>query len=218
MTPDQPQAFARPSTIPYITRWTGETALHPQIVPRVAFDRVGIGYAGEVPGDRDAHDVLWSRPAIAPTASRGRPEYGFVHPRRQRRCATRLLCQVCGEPASRTEQGVLWLIGEHNASTGTWPEGIHTSHPPVCLPCAAAALRECPQIAANRNALRVLNPQPHGVIGTWWAYNRRTGGYETAAGEVAYSDPRRVQIIADQVVISLSGCTPIDIQQELRRG
>jgi hypothetical protein len=218
VTPDQPPVLARPSTIPYITRWTGETAIRPCIVPRPALDRIGIGYDDEVPGDRDAHGILWSRPAIVPTIRRGRPEYGFVHPRRQRRCATRLLCQVCGGPASRTELGVLWLIGEHGQSTGPWPEGIHTSHPPVCLPCATAALRECPHIAANRTALRVQRPQPYGVIGTRYAYNHRTVSYETDGGDVAYDDARRVQMIADQMVISLSGCTVVDLHEELRRG
>ncbi|MYZ40125.1 MULTISPECIES: hypothetical protein [unclassified Streptomyces] len=43
---------------------------------------------------------------------RGRPEYGSVHSLRQRLAMGGLLCQICGKPADRNRDRVLWLLAE----------------------------------------------------------------------------------------------------------
>jgi hypothetical protein len=49
--------------------------------------------------------VLWQRTALGWQG--GRPEFGRVHPLRQRRAMLRLLFQVCGGPADQMDNGVL---------------------------------------------------------------------------------------------------------------
>jgi len=79
---------------PYITMWSAEQDLLCRLVERSG---LGIGYADELPADRDAQGVLWRQTAAH--HGLGRPEFGKVHPLRQRQAMERLLCQVCGVPA-----------------------------------------------------------------------------------------------------------------------
>lgn len=90
---------------PYITSWSAEQDLPYRLVERPG---LGIGYTDESFGDRDAHGVLWQRAAVRHGV--GRPEFGKVHPLRQRRAMRQLLCQVCAGPADRNYDGVLWLL------------------------------------------------------------------------------------------------------------
>src|SRR4051812_9793935 len=91
--------------VPYATSWSGEQHLPMPVIQHRGF---GIGYADEIAADRDVCGVLWHRVESRPGA--GRPQFGNVHSLRQRRAMRRLLCQVCGEPAERTSEGMLWLL------------------------------------------------------------------------------------------------------------
>nr|CEL15905.1 conserved hypothetical protein [Kibdelosporangium sp. MJ126-NF4]CTQ93830.1 conserved hypothetical protein [Kibdelosporangium sp. MJ126-NF4] len=68
----------------------------------------------------------------------------------------RLLCQVCGGPADRTADGVLWLLKDHRGDWVDWPDSMAVSEPPVCVPCVRMSARRYP-------ALRVTEPQ-HGCV------------------------------------------------------
>ncbi|CCB76528.1 conserved protein of unknown function [Streptantibioticus cattleyicolor NRRL 8057 = DSM 46488] len=163
-----------------------------------------IGYADEHPYDRDADGVLWTRVPSSP--GRGRPEFGTVHALRQRRAMRRLLCQVCARPADRDAEGVLWLITEDPAAPDSWPRPLTTTHPPVCLSCAARSLRVCPRLRAGCVALRVSACAPVGVHGALYG----PGGplpVVTEVGGVRYGDPRIRRVRAGQLVMCLEGWT-----------
>ena len=93
---------------PYVTAWSGEKDPPYAVVERPGG---GIAYLDESFTDRDRNGVLWFRTPFQ--QGQGRPEFGRVHPLRQRRTMLRLLCQVCAGPADRTDDGVLWLLQDH---------------------------------------------------------------------------------------------------------
>jgi hypothetical protein len=145
---------------PYITSWSAEQHLPYRLVVRPG---QGIGCADEILGDRDAEGVLWQRAAVRHEA--GRPEFGKVHPLRQRRAMRHLLCQVCAGPADRNDDGVLWLLRDHRDDWPAWPNGMASTEPPICIPCVATSLRLCPALRQGAVALRVREFEVAGVRG-----------------------------------------------------
>jgi ferredoxin len=144
-TATRPPANAR-SAVPYITQWSGERPADVRVIQR----RGRLAYADERSHDRDTEGVLWRR--IPSTPGRGKPRFGAVHAIRQRTAMAGLRCQVCGGPADRNEHGTLWLMGEDPDTPNSWPQGLETTQPSICLPCAVLAVRACPhlrQVAAR---------------------------------------------------------------------
>jgi hypothetical protein len=182
--------------VPYITKWSAEQTVKVPIIHRGG----GIGYADERPGDRDKHGVLWARDTWLP--GQGRPEFAKVHPGRQRRAMTRLLCQVCGGRADRTAAGMLWLIGEDPSDRQQWPAPLETSHPPVCAPCAVQAVRACPHLRCHHAALRVRTWRPVAVRGTLYA-PWYPGPLKLGAASVYLDDWRARWLQAGQLIIEL---------------
>jgi hypothetical protein len=199
-------AVIRAGLVPYITNWSGE---RPTRTPIVAKGGSGIGYRRERPGDRDAHGVLWARYVRAPGI--GEPQFSTVHPYRQRHAMRRLLCQVCGEPADRNDQGVLWLLGQADRP---WPGKESTGQPPVCLRCAHTASRVCPHLRGNALALRVRHAPIAGVLGMLYAPSR-IGLIPTGATTLPYTNPAVRMLQARQLIRNLLDCTVVDLEQEL---
>ncbi len=199
--------------VPYITMWSGEREPAVTVVERRGG---GIGYARENLLDRDELGVLWSRWASSP--GRGRPEFGKVHTMRQRRAMTRLLCQVCGEPATRdAEGGVLWLWKDHRSDWPEWPEGMWVTEPPVCRPCVGLAVRLCPALRAGAVAMWVREFPVAGVFGT--CYRRGPGGL--VSGQVAnigYDSPFIGWVQADHLIRQLWECTLVDLDELVEAG
>jgi hypothetical protein len=187
--------------------WTGEREPAVTIVERRGG---GIGYARENLLDRDEHGVLWSRHSSSP--GRGRPEFGRVHTMRQRRAMTRLLCQVCGEPADRDAGGVLWLWKDHRDHWPGWPNGMLVTEPPVCVPCVGLAVRLCPALRHGAVAMRVRRFPVVGVYGT--RYRRGSHG-PTAVNlaNVSYDDPAVRWVQADHLVRELSDCSIVELDE-----
>jgi hypothetical protein len=138
------------SHTPYITSWSTE-----QDPPHTLVEHRGLGiaYLDETVIDRDDKGVLWYRTPSRPR--QGRPEFGRVHPLRQRRAMRRLLCQVCGGPADHTSDGVLWLLKDHREDWPGWPENMAVTEPPVCAPCVRVASRLCPALRKGAVTVRV---------------------------------------------------------------
>ena len=202
-------AVIRAGLVPYITNWSGE---RPTRTPIVANGRSGIGYRRERRGDRDAHGVLWARYIRAPGV--GEPEFGAVHPYRQRQAMRRLLCQVCGRPADRNDQDVLWLLGQ----TGRpWAGEESTAQPPICLRCAHTASRICPHLRGNTLALRVRHAPIAGVLGFLYTPSRH-GPIRAGAATLPYASPGIRMLQARQLIRNLHDCTVVDLEQETRRG
>ncbi|MGF1429110.1 hypothetical protein [Kitasatospora sp. LaBMicrA B282] len=191
----------QPNFVPYITAWSSERYVHPAVV---AHPRGGIAFPDESLYDRDGDGVLWARMNSAPNI--GRPDFGRVHPGRQRRAMRGLLCQVCGGPAGRTDGGVLWLLKDDRGDWPGWPEGMAATHPPVCAPCAARAARLCPHLRGAAVAVRVGDCRTRGVYGSL----HRPGGF-AAELTVAADDPRARWVLAAQMVRVLRECSVLDL-------
>jgi hypothetical protein len=201
-----PDALIRAGLVPYITSWSGE---RPSRTPVVANGSRGIAYQRERRSDRDAHGVLWTRCVRAPGV--GEPEFGKVHPYRQRQAMRQLLCQVCGRPADRTEQGILWLMGEPERA---WSGKDSTGQPPVCLRCAGPASRVCPHLRRGLLAMRVRHAP---IVGVWGLLHRagRHGPVGVGAAALGYDDPRVRMLQARQLMRDLRDCTVVDLEEEL---
>jgi hypothetical protein len=186
--------------VPYIAAWTAEIVP----LPRVTAAADGLGLLGHV---RDRDGVLW-RP-FALRQGMGRPEFGTVHGPRQRRCMRRMLCQVCGGPADRNEQGWLWLLEDHRGEPG-WPEGEMTTHPPVCRPCAALATRLCPHLETGVVAVRVAQPVVDAVYGQFYKPGRPFFPVAGERGVTFVSDPAVRWMLGGQLAASLIDVTLVD--------
>lgn len=192
--------------MPYIVMWSDEQTLPTELVSRGGS---GIGYADELPTDRDHDDVLWTRTASRP--SQGRPLYHRLHSLRQRRAMRRLLCQVCAEPAEYTDQGHLWLLVDQTEKWSGWPERLTNPYPPVCLRCARLSVRQCPPLRKNCVAIRA-HSELYGVIGIVF----RDGKSSPVVSEqddgtaVRYSDPAIRWTQATQLTRTLFDCVVID--------
>ncbi|GLF99774.1 hypothetical protein [Streptomyces yaizuensis] len=185
--------------VPYITAWSAETADDRPLVAHQG----RLQYHPSLPGDFDSHGVLWLHQRIAPGA--GTPLFSTVHTPRQRRAMLRFLCQICGEPADRTAEGILWLLP--GPITGA-VEGEVTTHPPVCAGCAPIALAHCPSLRRNVTALRARRPEADHLYGTFYCL--------TPGGPVATRHAHTVRegypqpwFRAAHIAVSLNGVTPV---------
>lgn len=192
---------------PYITAWSAEQDLPYKLVERPG---CGVGYVDELLTDRDARGVLWQRSSVRPQV--GRPEFGRVHPLRQRRAMLRLRCQVCSSPADQTDDGVLWLLRDYRDDWRGWPEGMASVEPPVCVPCVAVALKLCPALRRGAVAVRVGEFPVVGVRGALY----RSGLFGPVAVEavnVSYDDPVVRWVVASALVRELQDCTLVPIEE-----
>jgi len=185
---------------PYVTAWSVEHDLKCTLVTRPD----GLGYASELPGDRDQHGVLWAR--VAERHSGGRPEFARVHPARQRQAMGGLLCQVCAGPADRTRDGVLWLMRDFRGEWAGWPEGMASVEPPVCARCVATSVRRCPALKRGHVVVRAREFPVAGVSGTLY----RPGVFAPVAvkgAQLVYGDPLTRWIVATALIRELRGCS-----------
>ncbi|MFJ6212788.1 hypothetical protein ACIQGZ_05575 [Streptomyces sp. NPDC092296] len=197
--------------VPYIATWSSEKRHHESLVVHPVTGR--LAYRDERPGDRDEHGVLWVRADCRP--KRGRPQFGLVHPRRQRHAMRDLRCQVCDGPADVDGLGSLWLLRDERgvrADWPAWPEGMAATDPPLCLPCARVSVRLCPHLRGRYVAVRVRDAQVAGVYGGLY-FPKSGGGRPRVAADVTvpYDDPNIHRILAAQQVMELRGCTFIDL-------
>jgi hypothetical protein len=171
----------------------------------------GIAFADENIYDRDGRGILWSRVPNRP--GQGRPEFGKVHPRRQRLAMEQLLCQVCAGPSDLSSQGTLWLIPDYpgyHRDWPDWPERLATTEPPICQPCAETALRLCPALRKGNLTMRVARSTVSGIYGARY----RPGPIAPKAIEDAtlpFEDPAIRWTCAGHAVRELTGCTIVNL-------
>ena len=188
--------------VPYISAWSSEHL--PQ--PRILRAADGIALQGHL---RDSTGVSWQPWALR--QGDGKPEYGTVHGPRQRRAMRRHLCQVCGGPADKNEQGVLWLLENHPTVPG-WPEREVTTHPPVCLPCAQLAARLCPHLRDSCVAVRVGRVVTDGIYGQ--LYTPGLAGPVRGGKQVVFADDPRVRwMVGAQLAATLQNVTIVDLAE-----
>ncbi|RBQ21445.1 hypothetical protein DP939_01645 [Spongiactinospora rosea] len=115
--------------VPYLTRWTGETAVGGE--PR--HTRGGL-LAYPIPEPEDwAYGVLWRRLRQAPGV--GRPEFRAVHTGRQLACLRDGRCQICGDLARTADRRVPWLFSVAEADRLRQSQDAWTATPPTCRAC-----------------------------------------------------------------------------------
>lgn len=170
---------------------------------------VGIAYPDEQVVDRDDRGVLWSRVPWRPGV--GRPEFGRVHPLRQRRAMRRLLCQVCSGPADHDDAGVLWLLREHRDDWPGWPNRMGVTEPPTCRTCVGLSVRVCPALRHGAIAVRARSFSVAGVNGV---LHRLRGGVPVAVDQVMveFDDPSIRWVRAAHLVRRLDDCTIVAVE------
>jgi hypothetical protein len=203
-----PRLLGGGSVVPYIGSWTGEANCPTQVVRRPDH---GIGYLDETILDRDHSGVLWTR--IASRVGIGNPLFKELHPVRQRRAMSRLLCQVCAQPADHTEQGTLWLApGNEVSGWSRWPEKMATIHPPLCVVCARISVRMCPALRVGSVAIRA-HSKVRGVNGVVFEPAGRYPGLAVTdrAEVIPYDDPEIAWVQATLLARSLYDATVVDL-------
>jgi hypothetical protein len=168
----------------------------------------GIAYADETPADRDRDGVLWTRKPNR--HGEGRPQFGDVHSVRQRRAMRRLLCQVCGHPADRTAEGVLWLLPDYYAEAEGWPEDYDLAEPPICRACVPVATRLCPALRKGYLGIRARNAPVCGVRGVVYQ-PARPAPVMLKDYLIRYDNSTIRWTVADQLLRTLRDCTPVDL-------
>ncbi|OLF07492.1 hypothetical protein BLA60_26540 [Actinophytocola xinjiangensis] len=196
---------------PYVNAWSDE---HDQPATVIERPGAGIGYADETLYDRDRHGVLWQRVAVNQGA--GEPNFGKVHPFRQRRAMRRLLCGVCAGPADRTDEGVLWLVRDYRDDWPDWPNRMGVDEPPVCVGCARRASRMCPELRQGAVAIRAGRYPIAGVTGllyrtTGTRFPRLVGGHQ-----VPYDDPAARWTQAVKILRKLGDCRVVPLDELCR--
>lgn len=195
--------------VPWIVRWTGETADKPLYAVRVGGEgiqlgrfsypprttmltlngpRYPFGIAAGLRADRDELGLLWY--STMPNAQdTGEPEFATLHSARTRACMLEGRCQVCGRPFGQRPVTFLdsatvldQATGQHHRvqPTGTT---MLTTTAPTCRTCAAVAMRLCP---AQRRTERVLvtahHYEPYSVLGDVYGVNERRELFEVSKG------------------------------------
>ena len=203
-----PRLLGNGSVVPYVGSWTDEELLSDKLIQHPAG---GVGYADEVLTDRDEWGVLWARTATR--IGSGKPLFKKLHPLRQRRAMSRLLCQVCAQPADRNEQGNLWLFRERPSYEPGWPEGFPVTLPPVCTVCARLSVRMCPALRTGYVAVRAES-WVCGVTGA--RFQPGPTGLQAAPNQdddfVFYKDYGVRWILATQRARMLYNCTFVNLE------
>ncbi|MPZ83173.1 MAG: hypothetical protein GEV28_23380 [Actinophytocola sp.] len=190
---------------PYVTSWTGEQEPRSALVERAG----RLAYPMDSLYDRDRNGVLWSRTPLRP--GHGRPDFGRVHPLRQRRAMADLLCQVCAQPADRDEDGVLWLLPDFQDDWAGWPTRMAAVEPPVCLGCVRVSVRYCPALRKGAVAVRVRDSTVVGVYGALYRPGP-LGPVPVGVDTVAYDDPRTRWVRAERLVRELGDSTIVPLE------
>lgn len=213
-----PERTKRPNLVPWVAVREGEQAA-PLSMLSVLPNLKGLCYLREERGDRDDRGVLWGRCSqnVGDDGNpAGRPDFRMMHPSRQRDCMAALRCQVCYRPASKTNNGYLFLLAAADTDPAS-PEGALTHQPPLCLEHADVAVSTCPVLRHGYVALRSRVPRLYGVNG--YLYSHRYGHPIELHTErqVPYTDRHLTRwILASQLVRRLTHVTVIDLGAELR--
>jgi len=191
--------------VPYITAWRDEVLQQPPVIA----SQSGIVYAGG-PADRGRGEdgLLWR--LWDDIQGSGEPQWTDVHAPRQRKAMRDFLCQVCGGPADRNEQGVLWLLEDGSDQGHRWPNGFFTVHPPVCRPCAPIAAAHCPHLRRKGVvAVRVGTIILDAVYGQ--RYYRSRLGLVAGDKDVFFTRTWAAKwVVVGQVAATLDDCTILD--------
>ncbi|MGC4950932.1 hypothetical protein ACLQ2N_32670 [Streptomyces sp. DT224] len=185
---------------PYIIPWAGEITLPEPLMITPG----GVFYVDPRVDQRhrDDDDVLWEACGGQQTGPR---IYALLHPARQREAMRNLLCATCGGPASRNADGMLWLmplLAGPPAEGTTW-EGVQTTIPPSCEPCADRVTAGCPWLRDGHVRLRARVAEQIGVRGTRYSRTGQPSLAEDDDALVLYDSPDARYVVARHAVREL---------------
>jgi hypothetical protein len=202
---DRSLTVTRRGIVPYIATWSEERELPSRIIE---CRNGGIGFADESVIDRDRNGILWTRISAQPGV--GRPRFAVVHSLRQRRAMLRLLCQVCGQPADRDSQGVLWLLPNRAHGREGWPNDNWFAEPPVCRTCALVATQLCPALRKDYVLVRAGSTRICGVHGLIYRSGRPAPVFVSNEFVDLHSPVIR-WTLGQFLLRSLDDCTVVDL-------
>ncbi|WP_406290619.1 hypothetical protein [Streptomyces sp. NBC_00209] len=157
---------------PYVIPWAGET-----ILPMPLLSTRSDVFCDDARADRRHRDddgVLWEVWGGHQTGPR---VYTLFHPVHQREAMRALPCATCGRPADRKAAGMLWLLPllDGPPAEGTTWEGVQTTIPPSCVPCADRVATGCPWMRDGHVRLRARIAEQVGVHGTLYSRAEQPG-------------------------------------------
>ncbi|MFF3692065.1 hypothetical protein [Streptomyces sp. NPDC002221] len=198
----------RPTVTPFVVAYDDEQGgpLSDLVIQFTPTPR--LAYRVMQPDDRDRRGVLWAR--VDRGSVKGQPIYDTMNPERQRECMYDLLCQVCAEPASRTQDGWLFLDWRMPQDPPSWPEGSLTNMPPLCERCARVAVDQCPH-ADLFVPLRVKLPRLWGVSGTAYTWTGTTWLSDDTIPWLRYGDEALNAVLASQLIRELCKVTVVEL-------
>ena len=121
---------------------------------------------------------------------------------------TNLLCHICGRPADRTSDGLLWLIDARPDELR--PGSERTTHPPICRPCAQLSVRLCPHLRHAWTLLRVQSFRMCGVQGALYAA-ARPAPIAVDVGSFDFTNAALPWVRASQLIAELQDFTVTDL-------
>ncbi|WP_053686962.1 hypothetical protein [Streptomyces sp. IGB124] len=134
-----------------------------------------------------------------------------MHALRQRQAISHMLCQVCGESTiGGGEERHLFLLAARDGAPIR--EGETTASPPIHLACALESVRHCPHLRRGHTAALVDYCPSWGVAGI--EYDPKTIQPLPGSGltSISYVESDRLRwVLAARTVISLHGCTTVDL-------
>ncbi|MEU2854105.1 hypothetical protein [Streptomyces syringium] len=201
-------AISRPTVTPFVIAYDDEQGGPLKDLTIEFTPTPRLAYKVMQPEDRDPFGVLWAR--VERDSAKGRPIFNSMNSERQRECMHDLLCQVCAEPASRTEDGWLFLHWRMPQDPPTWPEGSLTNMPPLCVKCARVAVEQCPH-AGRFVPLRVKMPRLWGVSGTAYTWTGTTWLSNDRIPWLRYGDDSLRSVLASQLIRELRRVTVVDL-------
>ncbi len=152
------------TTIPYVIAYANELVQDPIRFERHA-NELRLAYHRHRRSDW-VHGILRARVRdLHDSPSRRGPErMRKLNTHRQWRCMDKLLCQVCGGPATDPKTGrIPWLL-TNTVFEATGENSGRTNAPPTCWNCLAKALDECPMLQDNATLHTVTSATSAGVL------------------------------------------------------
>ncbi|NRQ35536.1 hypothetical protein HII36_27435 [Nonomuraea sp. NN258] len=195
---------------PYVIGWTGE-AEQPAVLrwrPRSDADGQELAYTAPDPGDYQL-GVLLLRQGQRRT---GRPDFKSVNTRRQWRCMTKLLCQVCAKSAMDSETGrVWWLLSGPGGPVG---DG-YTNAPPTCPACIPEAIASCSFLRRHAAVFTVGSCRPYGVRADVFLPGRSPSEPWKENEILRLRDPDIPHCVARELLMGLSDVRPTRLYGDL---
>ncbi|MFD5735135.1 hypothetical protein ACFWIY_20235 [Streptomyces sioyaensis] len=196
--------------VPYVISWSAELAeLEEELHVQLGSGGPRLGYRNERPSDRVGRDeVLWGRMAYLPGV--GRPAYDCMHPGRQYVAMYSMKCQVCGHPASRNDDGWLFVDWRKPHDPPTWPERSLTGMPPLCEAHARVSIAECPHLRNTEFVvLRVRTPRLWGYSGTPYTLTADGWTVDEHDALLPFGDPSLRAVLASRLYRELRNVTVV---------